>query len=110
VTLDMEERAAGKLSVDDFGEIAGVRAALEAALADVPEPAKDLALVRGKPSYAELDGHFRDACRTLAEQSARIAELESKLASVREWLEDRVGVVLPAEVLALLDGKEGSCE
>ena len=91
-TKDMIEEArnaAMRRSIDVPSGV--VRSMLTAALADVPEPAKDLALVRDKPSYAELDGHFRDACRTLAEQNARIAELEAKLASVRALADELDG-------------------
>ena len=59
-----------------LGTWQAMRAALEAALADVPEPAG--------PAEALAEG-FAGMVR---QQQARIADLEAKLGSVRKWREE----------------------
>jgi hypothetical protein len=85
ITNAMVERAADSLHRDFALEtVDAARAALEAALADVPEPNSDPPPAPGE-SWAGTAGRL-GAELMLAQE--RIAELEAKLAKVRVWRDE----------------------
>jgi hypothetical protein len=67
-------------------------------------------LVSGKPTYAELEGHYRAACRMLAEQRERIAELEHDVERKLKNEADAVELVARREVDAWLRTRDATLE
>ncbi len=74
------------------------RAALEAALADIPDPEQVRAEIMDELAYG------RSVERQMLD--ARIAELEAKLEKVRAWVEGHAQQYILAELTDYLDGKE----
>ncbi len=74
------------------------RAALEAVLADIPDPEEVRAEIMDGLAYG----------RSVETQAldARIAELEAKVARVRAWVEGHAQQFILADLQDILDGKE----
>ncbi len=95
--MEVREPKDLRTAIDDVLRRKYVRVALEAALADIPDPEQVRAEIMDELAYG----------RSVERQAldARIAELEAKVARVRAWAKAGVNRRW-SDLLGVLDGKE----